>query len=345
MNTLTERQEKLLNDKPSTLFFKLSVPGVIGMLVFGFYQFIDGIFVGQFVGPAGVGAVGLMYPLSLLNNGISGLIGTGASSLISQGIGKGDKKILKNIFPAVFIMNLVICALVTILSIIFAPKLVSFMGGEGEMLELGITYMRIVVAGTFFINLAASANMMIRSEGLLKQAMYILGVGAILNLILDPLLMVVFKMGIGGAAAATVISQIISMALALYFIFSKKSLIQANFNFKNVSFKLIKEMSKIGFSAMALPFMAIIEIVTAFKMLDLYAGISDVIALSTIFKVFSLLLPPIWGIAQGMQPFVGINYGAGKIKRMMKGYGTFTGYATIFTLIFWSMIIFTPRFV
>ena len=96
---------------------------------------------------------------------------------------------------------------------------------------------------------------------------------------------------------------------------------------------------------MALPLMAIVEIITAYKMLDLYATRNDAIALATIFKIFSLLLPPAWGIAQGMQPFIGVNFGAGKIKRMMHGFGTFTAYATVFTLIFWGMLVFAPRLV
>lgn len=345
MSKITARQEQLLNDKPSVLFLKLSVPGIIGMLVFGFYQFVDGIFVGQFVGPEGMGAVGLIYPFSLLNNGISGLIGTGAASIVSRAIGSGEKDVLKKIFPAIFMLNFIICAAVTAVSIIFAPQVVSFMGGEGEMLELGVTYMRVVIAGTFFINFAASSNMLIRSEGMIRDAMVILGTGAVLNLILDPLLMVVFDMGIAGAAAATVISQAVSMVLSLIFLASKNSLIHVSFNFRVIDYKLIKKMLTIGFSALALPLMAIIEIVTAYKMLDMFAGLNDVIALGTIFKIFSLLLPPVWGIAQGMQPFIGVNYGAGKINRMMHGYGTFTAYATVFNTIFWSVLMFAPKFV
>lgn len=345
METLNEKQKKLLYESPSILFFKLSVPGIIGMLVFGFYQFIDGIFVGQIVGPAGMGAVGIVYPFSLLNNGISGLIGTGATSLVSRSIGSGEKNVLNRVFPTVFLLNFIICAAVTAVSIIFAPQIVEFMGGTDDMLVLGVHYMRIVIAGTFFINLAASLNMLIRSEGMIKDAMLILGTGAILNIILDPLLMLVFDMGIGGAAAATVISQSVSMVLSLIHLKSGKSLIDVNFDFRLIDSDFIKKILKIGFSAMALPLMAIVEIVTGYKMLDLFATTSDVIALGTIFKIFSLLLPPVWGIAQGMQPFIGINYGAGKLKRVLKGYGIFTAYATIFTFIFWSMLIFAPRIV
>jgi len=335
----------LLNESPSTLFLKLSVPGILGMLVFGFYQFIDGVFVGQIVGPAGMGAVGIVYPFSLLNNGISGLIGTGAASIVSRSIGSGEKGILDRIFPAVFLLNFIISAAVTVVSIIFAPQIVEFMGGTDEMLDLGVKYMRIVIAGTFFINFSASSNMLIRSEGMIRDAMLILGVGAVLNIILDPLLMLVFDLGIRGAAAATVLSQLVSMLLSLVHLRSGKSLIDVNLFFRRLDFHFIKRILKIGFSALALPVMAIIEIVTAYKMLDLFAGPNDVIALGTIFKIFSLLLPPVWGIAQGMQPFVGVNFGAGKHKRLIKGYGTFTVYATIFTLIFWSMLMVMPRLV
>ncbi len=345
MNTLTNRQLSLLNDKPSVLFFKLSVPGIIGMLVFGFYQFIDGVFVGQIIGPAGMGAVGIVYPFSLLNNGISGLIGTGAASIVSRSIGSGEKGVLERVFPAIFLLNFIICAVVTVVSIIFAPQIVAFMGGTDEMLDLGVQYMRIVIAGTFFINFAASSNMLIRSEGMIRDAMIILGVGALLNIILDPLLMLVFNMGIRGAAAATVLSQLVSMVLSLIHLRSGKSIIDVNFFFKRLDFSFIKKILKIGFSALALPVMAIIEIVTAYKMLDLFATQNDVIALGTIFKIFSLLLPPVWGIAQGMQPFVGVNFGAGKLKRVIKGYGTFTVYATVFTLIFWSILMIAPKLV
>lgn len=345
MTELSDRQKKLLSEKPSVLFFKLSVPGILGMLVFGLYQFIDGVFVGQFVGPAGMGAVGLVYPFSLLNNGISGLIGTGAASIVSRSIGSGREDTLKRAVPTVLLLNLLICGTVTVVSIIYAPQFIAFMGGEGEILELGIEYMRIVIAGTFFINFAASVNMLIRAEGMIKEAMFILGAGAVLNLILDPFLIVVLGMGIGGAAAATVIAQVLSMVLSLIFLQSKKSLLHVNLNFKSVNKFMIKNITSVGFSSLALPLMAIIEIITAYKMLDLYATPNDAIALATIFKIFSLLLPPAWGIAQGMQPFTGVNFGAGKMKRVISGFRTFTVYATVFTMIFWSMLIFFPRLV
>ena len=313
------------------------------MLVFGFYQFIDGIFVGQIVGPAGMGAVGIVYPFSLLNNGISGLIGTGSASIISRAIGSGKKGVLDRVFPAVLLLNFVICAAVTAVSIVFAPQIVAFMGGTDEMFELGVQYMRVVIAGTFFINFAASINMLIRSEGMIRDAMIILGTGAVLNIILDPLLMLVFDMGIRGAAAATVISQIVCMIMSLAHLRSGRSLIDVNLGFRRLDSAFIKKILKIGFSALALPVMAIVEIVTAYKLLSIYATVNDAIALSTIFKIFSLLLPPVWGIASGMQPFVGVNFGAGKLKRVMRGYGIFTAYATVFTLIFWSMLIFAPK--
>ena len=241
MDRFTDRQKKLLTEKPSVLFFKLSVPGVLGMLVFGLYQFIDGVFVGQIVGPDGMGAVGLVYPFSLLNNGISGLIGTGAASIVSRSIGGGNDDVLKRAFPVVLLLNLIICGTVTAVSIIFAPQFIAFMGGEGRMLELGVQYMRIVIAGTFFINFAASINMLIRAEGMIREAMFILGAGAVLNLILDPLLMLGFNMGIGGAAAATVLAQAFSMILSLVFLLSKKSLLKVSPNFRLVNKFMLKK--------------------------------------------------------------------------------------------------------
>ncbi len=343
MRSPKDHTEELLNLSPTVLFFRLSVPGIIGMLVFGLYQFVDGIFVGQFVGPEGMGAVGLAYPLSLLNNAVSGLIGAGASSVLSRSIGRRDMETRQRLFPAVFLLNLIISGSLSIISYVYAPWLVDFMGGEGLMLELGVIYMRTIVIGTFFINFAASSNMLIRAGGLMKEAMIFLGSGAVLNLILDPILIKTLDLGIAGAGAATVISQVVSLILSIIHFNSKKTVIKFSLNIRKIDPKHISEILKIGFSSMALPVMAIVEIVVAYRLLNIYAEINDVIALGTIFKIFSLLLPPVWGIAQGMQPFIGVNEGAGKRERLLHGFTVFTVYATVFTTALWAFLAFFPR--
>lgn len=186
-------REKLLTESPRKLMFQLCTPAIIGMVVIGLYSFMDGVFAGQLVGEQAMGAISVAFPLTFFNSGISTLIGVGSASILSRAIGKKNQKIIDTIMGNLIAWVILFSTVIMILGLTFTTQLLQISGASGEILELGVRYLRIIFIGSIFVNFAQSANMVIRGEGLMKKAMLIMGFGAILNIILDPILMKILE--------------------------------------------------------------------------------------------------------------------------------------------------------
>lgn len=336
----TDSQE-ILTGSISRLFFKLSIPAVVSLLALGLYQFVDGIFVGQWVSPDALGAVGVVYPFTLINNGIFSLIGVGAASVLSRAIGRGDQETVDAIFGNFLLANIILSLTITIFGIAAAERIVSFLGAEGEIHRLGVIYLRIMTGGSFFFNFASSANVLIRAEGRMRHAMRIMLIGTFLNITLDALFLGPLKWGIAGAAAATVTSYFVMFIISIrYFV---KGGGAVNVRQGRIAFSgHFGEMLRVGFSGMALPMMTIVQIVFVLKSVVFYGDEQDLIIISTLIKILNFIFVPIWGICQGFQPMAGINFGAGAFRRLRIAFGYFTLYASIFTLLVWSFLQFFP---
>ncbi len=199
--------------------FQLSIPAVIGMVVIGLYPLMDGIFAGNIIGQSAMTACGVALPLTFLNNGTATLIGVGSASILSRALGKGDKetvdKIMANLIYWVTLLSLII----TVSGILLAPYFLDLVGASGEIKQIGVRYLRVLFLGSIFVNFTQSANMVMRVEGLIKRVMLIMALGALINIVLDPILM--SSMGeyaIEGAALATVIAQLIQ-AIVTFLLF------------------------------------------------------------------------------------------------------------------------------
>ena len=221
MDQKQSTRTKLLTDNPWSLMISLSMPAIIGMVVIGLYNFMDAVFVGNMIGSDAMTAVKISYPFTLINSGISTLIGVGSASVLSRAIGKNDRETVNRIMG-----NLVVCVaglsvLVTAAGILFTRQLLSLAGAQGEIMEYAVRYLRIIFIGSLFVNFAQAANMVMRGEGVMKKAMTIMGLGALMNIILDPILLSVMKT-IEGAAYATIISQFVQGCVTLWY-FTKKS--------------------------------------------------------------------------------------------------------------------------
>lgn len=215
---MTDIRERLLTANPWKLMVTLSLPAILGQFVVGFYAFIDSIFVGQLVGTAAMSAVSAASPFVLINNGIAVLIGIGSGSVVSRAIGKKDVKTVNKIMGNLAFLVLLFSAIAMALGIAFAPQLLRLAGAEGNILELGVAYLRIIFLGSIFVNFMQSANMVMRAEGRMGLAMGIMAGGAILNIILDPVFITLLpQRGPQAAAMATVISQFIQASVTLIY--------------------------------------------------------------------------------------------------------------------------------
>lgn len=254
-----DTRTQLLTASPLQLMISLSVPATIGMVVVGLYNFMDRVFVGQLINEVAMGAVSVAYPFTLINSGISTLIGVGSASVLSRAVGKKDQDTIDKIMGNLAAMNLILGIIVTAVGMIFTRQLLTLSGAEGEILNNAERYLRIIFAGSLFVNFAQSSNMIMRGEGLLKQAMVFSGGSAILNIILDPILISVlnpYGMGIDGAAYATIISQIVyAVAMLRHFICKSKNV---RFHGVRIEKALVSEI--LGATVLSLVFYIPIEL-------------------------------------------------------------------------------------
>lgn len=333
---MNDMRSELLENSPIQLMIKLCVPAVVGMLVIGLYSFVDAIYAGQMIGPNAMGAVSVAYPFTLINSGISTLIGMGSASVLSRAIGKKDKDTVDKIMGNLLILILIFSGIVTVLGVIFTRELFVISGAKGEILELAVTYMRIIFIGSVFVNFAQSANMIMRAEGCMKKAMTFMAMGAIMNIILAPVMIILFNHQVEGAAVATVVSQIVQAIITMiYFIKDSKNV---QFHKIKIEFVLLPQIFSIGASAMLMQVMMFVQQVVIYKVASSYGGDSQIILLGAALRVLAFSFIPLWGMSQGLQPIVGTNYGAKLYGRVKKSMNTFVWGATILTLFFWIPI-------
>ena len=338
---MTDRREHLISGDIFKLMLELSIPGIIGMFVISLYSFVDAIFVGRYVSSVALGAVSLAYTFTLINNGIAVLVGIGSASVLSRAVGRSDQETVDSIMGNVLLLTLLFSLGTMTVGLIFAPQLLALIGAEGEMLRLGVSYLRIVYIGSVFVNFGQAANMVMRGEGRMGLAMLLMGISAVLNIILDAVFVIVLKKGLEGTAIATVISQVVlAICNFCYFAFFSK-----NVKFKHFKLQksIVKETLSIGFSAMLMQVFALLQQAVMYSTLKRYGGEDQVILMGAFFRYLMLSFIPLWGISQGYQPFAGTNFGAQKFDRVKKGTFLFYGFGLFLSLIFWLVFLIIPE--
>lgn len=340
MNSKQDTRNQLLTENPWRLMLSLSLPGIIGMLVIGLYNFMDAVYVGNMISSDAMTAVKISYPFTLINSGISTLIGVGSASILSRAIGKNDRTVIDRIMGNLAVCIIALSVIVTICGMIFTRPLLSLAGAQGEIMELGIRYLRIIFIGSLFVNFAQSANMVMRGEGLLKKAMFIMGLGAVLNIILDPLFLKLLNT-VDGAAYATILSQFIQACVTLWY-FTKKSK-NVRINRLRLDKALLPEVLGVGVSAMLMQVMMLIQQTIMYNAAQKYGGNEWQSVLSAALSLQAFAFIPLWGIGQGFQPAAGTNYGAKAYDRVKTLMRVFVLNATVLSLIFYLPVMLAPR--
>ena len=339
-----DTRTQLLTATPFQLIVSLSIPAIIGMVVVGLYNLMDRIFVGQLIGEVAMGAVSVSYPFTLINTGVSTLIGVGSASVLSRAVGKKDQDTVDKIMGNLVALNLLFGIIIIAAGMIFTRPLLMLSGAEGEILNNAERYLRIIFAGSLFVNFAQSSNMIMRGEGLLKQAMVFSAGSAILNIILDPILISVLKpygMGIDGAAYATIFSQFVYAATMLWHFKAKSK--NVRIHGIRIEKSLASEIFGVGFSAMLMQVMTLVQQTVLYNVASRYGGESWQIILGAALSTQSFAFIPLWGMSQGFQPAVGTNYGAKQYDRVKKITKGFIVGGTVLTLIFYIPIQLAPK--
>lgn len=327
-------KEQLLTKRPIDLLFQLSIPAVIGMIVIGLYPLMDGIFAGKIIGQTAMTACGVAMPLTFFNSGVSTLLGVGSASVLSRAIGKGDQKTVDKIMGNLIFWVILLSAIITVGGILLAPHFLDMVGATGEIKAYGIRYLRVIFIGSLFVNFTQSTNMVMRGEGLMKKAMLIMGFGALLNIILDPILMTVMgEYAIEGAALATITAQFVQAAVTLHYFLKKSKVVKIHKIQSDAEIK--KEMFSVGSSAMMMQLLFMIQQTMLYKMAFKYGGDTNGILMAASLRVYAFSFIPLWGMSQGLQPVVGTNFGAKQFDRVRQGMKVFSIGGLILAAIFW----------
>lgn len=336
MKQSLDTRTKLLTQNPASLMFELSIPAILGMVVVGLYNFMDSVFVGQMVGSVQMGAISVSYPFTLINGGTAAMLGVGSASVLSRAIGKKDEATIGKIMGNLVAMVILLSAIITIVGMVFTRPILTLAGTSGDILNYAEKYLRIVYAGSLFVNFFQSANMVIRGEGQLKKAMLIIGSGAVLNIILDPIFITLLNpvgRGMEGAAYATVLSQIIQALITVWY-FKKKSQ-HVKIGRIRIEKSLLPQILAVGVSALLMQVLTLVQQTVIYRVASNYGGETSQILLGAALRVWNFAFVPLWGISQGFQPAAGTNYGAKDYNRVKKLTGVFVASATILSLLFY----------
>ena len=331
-----DTRTKLLTKSPFPLMIELAIPAVLGMVVVGLYNMMDSIFVGQMVGDVQMGAVSMSYPFTLINAGSAAMIGVGSASVLSRAIGKKDQDTVKKIMGNLVAMVLLMSVVYMVIGMVFTRQLLSLTGASDNILTYAEKYLRIVFAGSLFVNFFQSANMVIRGEGQLKKAMTIIASGAILNIILDPIFITILEphgMGIEAAAYATILSQFIQAAVTLWY-FKKKSP-NVKIGRIRIDGTLLPQVLAVGVSALLMQVLTLVQQTVIYRVASVYGGDTSQLLLGAALRFWNFSFVPLWGISQGFQPAAGTNYGAKDYDRVKKLTGVFITAATVLSLLFY----------
>lgn len=315
-------QEILAKEPVGKLLLKYSIPAIIGMLVNALYNVVDRIFIGNIpgVGPLAITGVGVTMPIMTILLAFAMLIGIGATTNISIKLGQGKKDDAEKIVGNTMTLSVIVGVILTLIGIVFGNKILELFGASEGSMYYAKAYINIILLGAVFNIIAFSLNNTIRGDGNPKLAAIIMVVGCGTNIILDAVLIFVFKMGIQGAAIATVTSQAITAIMGLSYYLRGKSNLKFNKENLKLDKDLVKAIFAIGCAPFAMQIAASLVQVISNNALKAYGGDLAIGSMATIMSIMMIFLMPLFGINQGSQPIVGFNYGCKQYDRAKKAF-------------------------
>lgn len=335
---MKDNENILGTEKIISLIRKFSIPCIISMLVNSLYNIVDQIFIGRGVGMLGNGATNVVFPISMVALAISLMIGDGASAYLSLKLGEKKSEEASQGVGNGFTLTVILSIFLTIVCLVFLNPLLNLFGCTDNLREYAVSYGRIIVFGLPFVMIGTALNSMIRSDGSPKYSMASMVIGAVLNIILDPIFIFKFHMGVEGAALATVISQFVTFLLNILYIRKFQSIC-----LHKQSFVLQRTVSKsvlmLGISSFItqMSFVVVISIennlLGKYGLDTKYGSEIPITVLGIVMKISQILNSIVIGLAVGCQPIFGYNYGARKMERVKSTLKYVLGISVVITVI------------
>lgn len=323
---------------------KMAVPITVAQLVNCLYNIVDRIFIGRIpeASTLALTGVGLCFPIVSMVMAFANLFGMGGAPLCSIARGAKQNDRAKKIMGLSFSMLIVTGLLLTVIVLLFKEPLLYLFGASADTYSYASDYLGIYILGTVFVMISLGMNQFINSQGFSRIGMMTILLGAVVNIILDPVFIFVLHMGVKGAALATVISQILSALWVLKFLTGKKVILKLEFKDMHFNLKLAGEVCSLGMAGFILSFTNATVQLVCNKMLGVFGGDTYIAIMTVINSVREIVTLPVTGITSGTQPILGFNYGAKKYDRVKKGIYFMATVAIVYTLIAWAVVVAFP---
>jgi putative MATE family efflux protein len=313
---MNQKTKELAELPVSRLMLKFFVPAFIGVFINALYNIVDRIFIGQGVGSMALSGVSVTFPIMLIVMGFGMLIGIGAGVLVSINLGKHDMKKAEQVLGSSFLLMLLVSVLITIIGFSIKETMLNSFGATAETVEYANDYLNIILAGTVFQVVGFSLNNIIRAEGNARTAMYSMLIAAGINMILNPVFIFGFGMGVKGSAYATVISMIVLTIWVIFHFRSRKSVVRLKVEYIRFNPKILVEILAIGMAPFFMQIAASIVQGLLNTKLIAFGGDLAVGAMGIVNSVLTLIIMAIVAINMASQPIISFNYGAKSYHRV-----------------------------
>ena len=321
------------------LLLKLGTPSIIAQLVNVLYNIVDRIFIGRMQnGDVAMAGIGVAFPIVLLVSAFAAFVGMGGAPLAAIKMGEKNNDEAEKIMTNSFSVLLIIAVILTIIFMIFMEPILWKFGASESTIEYATDYLGIYLIGTVFVQIALGMNPFVNTQGFAKIGMMTVTIGAIINIILDPILIFGFDMGVKGAAIATIIAQAVSAIWVLKFLIGKKTILKLSKKYLKIDIKTMKPVFALGIAPFIMQSTESLVLVSLNSQLQKYGGDLAVGAMTIMSSIMQIILLPANGLTQGAQPIISYNYGAKNIDRVKKTF-KYTVLATLSYTSFMCLIL------
>ena len=332
-------------DSLSSLLWRYAMPAIIAQVSSSLYNIIDSIFVGQGVGPMAISGLALTMPVMNLSAAFGAMVGVGSSALTSIRLGQGNKRAAELILGNVVLLNVVMGVAFMALGLIYLDDLLYLFGASDESIPYAREFMRVILIGNVITHLYLGLNNQLRVTGYPQKAMHTMLLSVVLNLVLCPLFIFVFKWGIAGSAWATVIAQTVALGWQLHHFSNRQNFLSFRRDSFRFNWDIVRGTLSIGMAPFMMQCCACVVVIFVNNTMQHYGGDLAIGAYGIVNRVAFLFTMVVMGLNHGMQPIVGYNYGAKNYERVRRILFMTIGWATVVTTVGFLVCQLFPEYV
>lgn len=327
------------------LLMKLALPTVAAQLINMLYNIVDRIYIGHIPGDGALAltGVGVCMPIIMIVSAFAALVGNGGAPRATIYMGKKDTDTAEKILGNCFTAQIIISAVLTMVLLIWNRDLLLAFGASENTIDYAVAYMNIYAFGTIFVQLTLGMNLFITAQGFAKTGMLSVLLGAVTNIILDPVFIFGFHMGVRGAALATILSQALSCIWVLCFLFGKKTILRLKKRYMTVKKEILLPCLALGSSVFIMQSSESVISVCFNSSLLKYGGDIAVGAMTILTSVMQFAMLPLQGLGQGAQPIISYNYGAGNKERVKGAFWLLLKCSMFYSVLFWAVVMLFPQ--